>query len=919
MAYSNAIYYINLYGGNDAARPNITNCFASNPSGTITRITSSNLHGLLTGAIVTLSSFSAWLNAAWRITVVDENSFDLNGAVWQTTADITGNTTPHGGSSWADAWSTITVGATATRIQAGDIIRISKSPAPISIGNAKWSNCDNIGGIQNDTLAVTVIHGLKYGTPTDYADSFNEPGVKTLVSSVNNLVNGEIIIIESSYLAQYDGVWEVSYVTSTQFEITKTFGTNPAVKGVWNLKGEILVMYYNHPFVTDDIILIQNLKTANNTYSANGAWIITKINSESFKLNDSFYISVGSSTGTMVRINSRAVVLDSAKTLVVDRCEQAWANGSGTASLIQSFTDGKEGNGCSKVIASNNANSKQAYSETGTLVGSTVNNYSKISFWIKNEVAIANATTWYIALCSNTDGTGILDTFPIPAIPSTGNWTPLTISRCDSLFAQGGNCGGNTSTDIKSIALYSGTTAPAIKYLYLDNIQLCTTNGLNLQSLISKNATEQSSLSTVNTAEAWYCIQSIFNRVVLLDNGPSTKSPTGRGYSNNSAVGSSEIVETFIRETFKTPLSASTSTIVSDLAESGTYDEGFVEYQGGYDISTGNQTGVTFFDGLNGLGIGINSLSKVYQKINFISCCRYSTNFYVQSNFIEILTVCDSNCSGAYGFNISAQEVTIRTIINSVNNTTYSIALSAQNIFLDVLHNLSNNNNRSIYIQAYRLIFINTVNLRNNTSAAIYNAGAEVFIKNYTSALHQSSFSPGSGSLVIQNANISEVNYSWGPVTLSDCVVSINKLASTGYSLLVGDGANMISQAATAGGSGIEWKITINSINRKPNYPFRQMLCAVPVNANQSVTVSLYVTKSHATNIVAQLVCIGGLFPNIPIDVTQISPNDTSRNKVTLATITPTESCVLEFYLHVWCIAVFNANVIYDDIDIVYS
>src|SRR5512138_3120467 len=44
------------------------------------------------------------------------------------------------GADWANAWKTITSGATAARIAPGDIIRIAKSPAPYSIGNATWND-----------------------------------------------------------------------------------------------------------------------------------------------------------------------------------------------------------------------------------------------------------------------------------------------------------------------------------------------------------------------------------------------------------------------------------------------------------------------------------------------------------------------------------------------------------------------------------------------------------------------------------------------------------------------------------------------------------------------------------------------------------------------------------------------------------
>lgn len=133
MAYTNAIFHIKFVGGNDAARTALTTCTASNPSGTITRI-NKTAHGLVTGAVVDLTLFSAWLNNAFKITVVDANNFDLDATIWQATADNNGTVTPRGGMNWADAWATITSGPTAARIQPGDEFRVEKTVDAASLG-----------------------------------------------------------------------------------------------------------------------------------------------------------------------------------------------------------------------------------------------------------------------------------------------------------------------------------------------------------------------------------------------------------------------------------------------------------------------------------------------------------------------------------------------------------------------------------------------------------------------------------------------------------------------------------------------------------------------------------------------------------------------------------------------------------------
>lgn len=140
MPYSNGVFHIDLVSGSDAARTALTGCVASNPAGTTTRI-NKTAHGLVTGAVVDTTLFTSWLNGAWKITVVDADNFDLDDAVWQTTADPNGTVTPRGGASWADAWLTISSGATALRIQPGDKFKISKTADPVSFGiDATWTN-----------------------------------------------------------------------------------------------------------------------------------------------------------------------------------------------------------------------------------------------------------------------------------------------------------------------------------------------------------------------------------------------------------------------------------------------------------------------------------------------------------------------------------------------------------------------------------------------------------------------------------------------------------------------------------------------------------------------------------------------------------------------------------------------------------
>lgn len=146
MSYSGAIFYVDdglVSGdpGDDAARSTLSAVVFSNPSGDVVRGTSA-LHGLVTGAVIDVTGTTNG-NGAYKITVNDVNTFDLDGASWAAFngADNIGDAVPRGGSSWADAWATVKSGATAARIQAGDTVRVAKSPDPVSLGiTATWND-----------------------------------------------------------------------------------------------------------------------------------------------------------------------------------------------------------------------------------------------------------------------------------------------------------------------------------------------------------------------------------------------------------------------------------------------------------------------------------------------------------------------------------------------------------------------------------------------------------------------------------------------------------------------------------------------------------------------------------------------------------------------------------------------------------
>jgi hypothetical protein len=756
---------------------------------------------------------------------------------------------------------TITGCTAAKGIVAGDIIHIAKSPAPSLIpgGNCKWEGTTKVGG------------GM--------------PATKNIASSTN----------------------------ATPIEIT--------IAG--------------HGYSNGDVIQI--LAHAVNT-SANGAWLIQNVTLNTFELVGSTPTGVGAATGTAQKINSKAVILGAAQTLNIDMCELAWTTGAGgdvPAGGVPTAvaTEGKEGGYCCKFTtdAAVQINKLQAYRAFAAPLN--LSGYQKISLWINNEAVIADATTWVIALCSDAVGAVVVDQFAIPAIPSQYYWIPLTITKTG---------GGNMGANINSIALYSKATAPAnSKYIYLDNIIACTTAGLNLQSLISKNNLEQGG------SEGWYGIQSINGTIVLLDDTNTTRADAGRGYSTSGT--NPETVATYKRETIKTVMTIATA--AQEIQVSGVLGSNIV-FQGGYNTATDNPDGETFFNGLNGNSYGIYLNGKSYNTLNYISVCRYNTGVYfaasnnntiaaignannntygvvfnAASNNNTIITIGNANNNSGSGVDSSSNNNTIAAIGNANNNGNYGVGCTGSNNTIAAIGN-ANNNTYGVYFTAnnntiaaignannntYGVYF--TANSNNNTIAAIGNANNNgnygvYFTANSNNNTIRSLITTGNltGGIYnskyinyFSNAIIAEAVKVTGFTTLWNSRVYIQKFGGVnGINWIFTDNGTINSQVVTrAGALGYEWKFNITGVTRTSFYKLSMDSKPFAVKANKTVTVKAYFTKSHATDVAAQLRCQGGQIAGIAADVVAVKASDINPQQLTL-TLLPTEDGTLMITFDAW-------------------
>jgi len=373
-----------------------------------------------------------------------------------------------------------------------------------------------------------------------------------------------------------------------------------------------------------------------------------------------------------------------------------------------------------------------------------------------------------------------------------------------------------------------------------------------------------------------------------------------------------------------TGAAASSSTQVQVVSSSGTSSAN-LKISGGWDLTTETQTGQTFFRQLNTTfvrryGYGLYFNTKTYTEISHLNFLRYNYGIYYNgsnnnviigspicnsngshgiyyysgsnNNTITGSPICNSNFSNGIYYNGSNNNVIIGSPICNSNGS-YGIYYNGSNNNTITGSPVCNSNYYGIYYDGSNNNFIyGTLTTSGNTTDAIYN---------------------NNGINYILKASIAESTKVTGFTNYANARVSIGDMG--GQSYVYTDGGTIVTQAATAGGTGKEWKFSITSANRGANYPLNQEIARVLVAANKQVSVKLYFKKSNATAIKAALVMRGGQISGVASDVKVECPSDTNRNQVTL-TFTPTEAGVVAIEVWAWYVSSTTDTVIVDDIDI---
>ena len=636
--------------------------------------------------------------------------------------------------------------------------------------------------------------------------------------------------------------------------------------------------------------------------------------------------SIGNATWTNL---SRAVVLDASQNTTIELCETAWT--AATNVTATTSTTRKEGaNAASLAVAAAFATGKVAHRSFTSL---NLSSFQRISFWIRTS-AIITAGWLRVALCSDTAGDVVVDNFTIPLVTGTGRYMPFTLTR---------DGGGNLGSAIQSIAIYADAD-PGTPTILLDNFIACAANGLNLQSLISKNSAEQGG------TEGWFGIKSIVGTAIQLDNDTNSSAIGGRGY-----FGVTENVATFRRETIKTDLAAFSGDIVQAVQDSGTLGNN-IQFQGGWNTATTIQDGETFFDGRNGNGVGLHVSGRSFVTINLLCFFRYlDGSSFSNSHNNTIITLSNVNNNAADGLYFSnSHNNTIITLSNVNNNAADGLYFSSSyNNTITTLSNVNNNNSHGLYfLGSHNNIITTFSNANNNISDGLYfsssynntittisnvnnnnlngvhffnshnntlstlsgvnnNASNGVYFDNSLNNIIFSAFMAGNISSGVRSFRGSR-NYISNailggatPVSIDtpfagSCIFSNRHGGNPDDHRIFTDGGLIASEMVTRHTpSGLAWRLSPTSANRSATYPLILSIAKVACFPNSQVTIKAWMRRS-STELTLRMFCRGGQIAGVSNDLVSSVTAGADIWQEQIIQFTPTERGVVEIEAMAW-------------------
>ena len=669
-----------------------------------------------------------------------------------------------------------------------------------------------------------------------------------------------------------------------------------------------------HGLVTGDYVVVTGHNTNTN---ARGVWKVgTTPSATQFQIlqidgTNTTGNGVGGATGNITEANNLVVKTASALVQNIALCgglgqKPAWV-ASANVTTTQNTGGWKEGNSCANInLATAFTTGKAAYYTLPATLDLSA--YQQVTFWVQQGIgATATAGQVYVALCTDTIGNTVAHQCNIPALGANNVWVPVTV-----------NLGTNLNAAIRSVAFYVVTDVGTQQFS-LDNILACkaasSADSVTLNSLISK--------SDGTGDEAWYAIQSLNSDVIMLANANdlTSQSTSLRGYNDTTAT-----VTTYKRETTKTDAAALTTTVVASLTDDGTSANPII-YSGGWnrtDMST--QTGVTWYDGRNGNGIGLQGSSRVFNQIDRVNFCRYTSGIQFASTTADIAVGSAYMTACSTGFDVGSSTSRIGCTSLWANNNNNGIALAGTGSTITDVKLGSNNSSIGLdFSGSFHAVgsviggnsgtsaatcdirfngpfncTVGTATLTNNTtSPAIISSGSAFgnYVNGGSSSGHSQGVTLTSGQLYLNNFTINEAT-EVNTISTVPGFVYANRLDDTdnnSWVFQLGIGTVNQQTAVVDSPATTSWRMRPTTTTASATSPLLLKLGTVVCAASSAVTVTARMQRSN-TGLTMRLICPGGQITGVSTDVfTDMTAAANTWETVSI-TFTPTKAGAVDIY-----------------------
>lgn len=923
-----AIYYFDMVLGNDAARATLTNCIASNPSGTTVRITKT-AHGLVTGAKVTLSLFTAWLNSARLITKVDADNFDLDGMVWAAAADVDGSVVPHGGQNWADAFASFA--GLGTKIVPGDTARFAKSDDPTSLGqDAQWTSCQTQGGIQLYSYLVS---------------STNASPIQ-ITKTAHGWLTGDIIHLNSHAInTNANGVWFITKVNDNAFTLDGSVGNGVggATGSIQRITSKCVVL--TTP-VTTDICLCDaswtpgtnitsaTLQQTNWKFGAGAPAIITGASCGANQILAKFGLPASIDLSDKKQISFWFRPQTTA--ITAGQLQIRLYNDSACTALVETLDIPALPTIGYWYPVTINKGSALSATVQGIALYTTVAQASK-TFYIDNVMACKDATSAdsislqslisknipgqiadhiFVAIQSikgrilqlegynmpNSTGVigrgyhGITESQPLYKMEAIkrltwGVYLSVNGSAANHILATGGwDRSSNTRTGLTIIDGLNGANNGLMGYYasYMDFENFQTTRFAsgywytsylgNSNNLVFTNINgygfgcQSQAFTSATNMIAFNCATGIYLQLPITPDSCSGLIALGCN-TGVDHMGAGCVVDTLTNNNMIGYRSSNLSAGSLDIKQCNFNQQGVYSNGGSY----GFHVPLIRECNDNNTGIYVGQPNMTYDLIQQLNRNGVALNVQTGNCVFREITQCNDSTSAIMSTN-GGNNWNVRILKITEADHNYCIFSSAQ---------LSRGNS------------ISNANFSNTVSNTVNAPGEFVFI-NCTGLVALFATLPGN----LFNYRIISHNHN-----------------SDGNHLIMSDYAYIQSDATerhTA--SGISWKFAITNVIRSIGYPMDLSVTKVLCTAGVAVTVGIWVKKSHATDIGGRLIIMGNKYEGIGSydnDILAVAPDITTWNQITI-TFTPTKTEVIEIMFEAfWVSGLADETIWIDDIDVV--